>query len=199
MREAGIGDADTVIAYDDAGGVIAARLVWMLRATGHAAAVLDGGMSAYTGGLETTEPHKKPGTFTAAPWPAGHLADIADTAAGTATVVDARNRDRYQGRQDPVDPRPGHIPGALNIPCRENLDPSGRLLTRPRLRGRFEQAGIDSARNVISYCGSGVTACHNLLVLEHLGLGRGRLFVGGWSQYGHRTDLPVETSPRPGA
>jgi thiosulfate/3-mercaptopyruvate sulfurtransferase len=170
----------------------------MLRATGHAAAVLDGGMSAYPGGRETAAPARKPGTFTAVPWPAERLAGIAETAAGQATAVDARNRDRYQGRQDPIDPRPGHIPGALNIPCRENLDPSGRLLPRPRLLGHFEQAGIESAGNVISYCGSGVTACHNLLVLEHLGMGHGRLFVGGWSQYGHRTDLPVETSLRPG-
>jgi len=198
MREAGISDADTVVAYDDAGGVIAARLVWMLRATGHAAAVLDGGMSSYPGSLETTAPPARSGTFTTAPWPADRLAGIAETAAGTATVIDARNRDRFQGRQDPVDPRPGHIPGALNIPCRENLDPAGHLLPLPRLHLRFQQAGIASAEDVISYCGSGVTACHNLLVLEHLGLGRGRLFVGGWSQYGHRSDLPVETTARPG-
>ena len=199
MRESGIDDADTVVAYDDAGGVIAARLVWMLRATGHAAAVLDGGMSAYTGSLQTTAPSRKPGTFTPAPWPAERLADIAEAAAGKATVVDARNRGRYQGRQDPIDPRPGHIPGALNIPCRENLDPAGHLLPRPQLREHFERAGIDSAGSVVSYCGSGVTACHNLLVLEHLGLGHGRLFVGGWSQYGHRSDLPVETSTPPRA
>jgi thiosulfate/3-mercaptopyruvate sulfurtransferase len=199
MRQSGISDTDTVVAYDDAGGVIAARLVWMLRVTGHTAAVLDGGMSAHTDSLETTAPPGKPGTFTAVPWPAERLAGIGETASGKATVIDARNRDRYQGRQDPIDPRPGHIPGALNIPCRENLDPAGRLLPRPRLREPFERAGIDSAGNVISYCGSGVTACHNLLVLEHLGLGHGRLFVGGWSQYGHRSDLPVETSPLLGA
>ncbi|MCU1574604.1 MAG: sseA1 [Micrococcaceae bacterium] len=193
MRAAGISDTDKVIAYDDAGGVIAARLVWMLRVTGHAAALLDGGIQAWTGPLETTVPATTPGRFTAVPWPADRLAGLGDTISGTATVIDARNRDRYQGRQDPIDPRPGHIPGALNLPCRENLDPGGHLLPRPRLLANVQEAGVTAADTVISYCGSGVTACHNLLTLEHLGLVSGKLFVGGWSQYGHRHDLPVET------
>jgi thiosulfate/3-mercaptopyruvate sulfurtransferase len=82
----------------------------------------------------------------------------------------------------------------VNVPCRENLDASGRLLSDERLRANFELAGIVSAADTIAYCGSGVTACHNLLVLEHLGAGKGKLFVGGWSQYGHATDRPVQTA-----
>lgn len=195
MSQAGVSDTDIVVAYDDAGGVIAARLVWMLRGSGHRAAVLNGGLAAYQGDLETHEPGRQPGHFAARPWPTQLLASIQETIPGRGnTVVDARNRDRYEGRQDPIDPRPGHIPEARNLPCRENLDPSGKLLPRDQLERNVAGAGIASAKNVISYCGSGVTACHNLLVLEHLGLGQGRLFVGGWSQYGHAQDLPVETA-----
>ena len=194
MREAGINDSDTVIAYDDAGGVIAARIVWMLRATGHTAAILDGGIASYPGELATNTPQRPEGDFPARVWPRNLLADVSEASSGKHTVVDARNRDRFDGHQDPIDPRPGHIPGAVNVPCRGNLDSSGRLLPEVQLRGNFERAGIVSAEDTISYCGSGVTACHNLLVLEHLGAGRGRLFVGGWSQYGHATDRPVETA-----
>lgn len=191
MRDAGISDDDVVVAYDDAGGVIAARLVWMLRSTGHRAAVLDGGMAAYPGPLDLGEPQRQQSGFSAAPWPPSRLASLADTVSGSHRIVDARNRDRYLGWQDPVDPRPGHIPGAVNVPCRGHLDASGALLPKAALRGNFERAGILSGEGTVHYCGSGVTACHNLLVLEHLGMGRGRLFVGGWSQYGHALDLPV--------
>jgi thiosulfate/3-mercaptopyruvate sulfurtransferase len=193
MREAGVSDSDLVVAYDDAGGVIAARLVWMLRSTGRAAAVLDGGISSYQGKLDTGIPQRPAGRFSSRPWPKNLLADISQASSSQYRVVDARNRDRFEGRQDPIDPRPGHIPGAASVPCRENLDSSGRLIPVDQLRRNFERAGISSAGDTIAYCGSGVTACHNLLVLEHLGAGQGRLFVGGWSQYGHATDRPVET------
>ncbi len=192
MRRAGINDGDTVVVYDDGGGVIAARLVWMLRATGHNAAVLNGGMDAYPGAYETEIAEVVPGDFQAMPWPVDLLAGIGETYDGGAIVVDARNRDRFEGKQDPVDPRPGHIPGAVNVPCRANLDPAGRLLAEQDLKVNFARAGITSAEGTISYCGSGVTACHNLLVMEYLGLGHGRLFVGGWSQYGLASHLPAE-------
>jgi thiosulfate/3-mercaptopyruvate sulfurtransferase len=194
MREAGISNSDTVIAYDDAGGVIAARIVWMLRSTGRSAAILDGGIASYPGELATEAPQRTEGDFSAPPWPQNLLAHVAEASSGKYTVVDARNRDRFDGRQDPIDPRPGHIPGAVNVPCRENLDPSGRLMPKVQLRGNFERLGIFSAGNTITYCGSGVTACHDLLVLEHIGAGRGRLFVGGWSQYGRAMDRPVGTA-----
>jgi thiosulfate/3-mercaptopyruvate sulfurtransferase len=107
-------------------------------------------------------------------------------------LLDARNADRYRGEHDPVDPRPGHIPGARSLPCRDNLDSDGTLLPVAELRRRFEAVGVRTGAEVISYCGSGVTACHNLLALEYAGFQSGRLFPGSYSQYS-RSDLPVET------
>jgi thiosulfate/3-mercaptopyruvate sulfurtransferase len=201
MAQRGIGDQDTVVAYDDAGGVIAARLVWMLRVTGHDAALLDGGLGVYDGPLETetssTTAGRPRAVFTARPWPADRLADM-DAAADLAnTVLDARNADRYRGERDPVDPRPGHIPGARNLPCRENLDADGRFVPVSMLRQRFADLGVTSAANVVSYCGSGVTACHNLLALELAGLGHGRLYPGSWSQYSQDSGRPVATGSAP--
>ncbi len=192
MGALGIGDEDTVIAYDDAGGVIAARLVWMLRVTGHEAALLDGGLAAWEGELETgvrSSPHiwgesaNAPIEFTARPWPADRLVSIDEVAALAAaggTVIDARPAERFAGAPDDLDPRPGHIPGSRSVPCRENVDASGRLLPAADLRARF---AVEDAAEVISSCGSGVTACHNLLAMEQAGLGRGRLFPGSWSQW----------------
>jgi thiosulfate/3-mercaptopyruvate sulfurtransferase len=190
MGALGIGDDDTVIAYDDAGGVIAARLVWMLRATGHEAALLDGGLQAWEGELETAAPVRAPATFTARPWPAERLVTIDDAAAASVQLIDARPADRFAGAPDDLDPRAGHIPGARSVSCRENLDADGRLLPVAELRDRFR---VNDASGVISYCGSGVTACHNLLAMEQAGLGRGRLFPGSWSQWSRDPARPAET------
>ncbi|MGW0964722.1 sulfurtransferase [Streptomyces sp. NPDC002516] len=201
MRALGIDDDDIVVAYDDQGGVIAARLVWMLRNTGRRAAVLDGGLAAYLqahpGSLTMVEPALAEADFSVRAWPAEALAAADEVAGPDALAVDARNRDRFAGEQDPVDPRPGHVPGAVNVPCRENLDGQGRLLPVQRIRDHFAAAGVDqdSSPKVVSYCGSGVTACHNLLTLEYAGLRPGRLFVGGWSAYSRDESLPVETGP----
>jgi thiosulfate/3-mercaptopyruvate sulfurtransferase len=191
MSLLGIDDDTTVIAYDDAGGVIAARLVWMLRATGHDAALLDGGLTAYEGVLETEPVTRPPAAFTATPWPVERLADLAD-AVGGEHVVDARQAERFAGEPDGIDPRAGHIPGARSLPCRENLDGTGRFLPVAELQSRLEAVGIVPGDDVVSYCGSGVTACHNLLTLELAGFGAGRLYPGSWSQYSH-TDLPAAT------
>ena len=193
MAALGIGDTDTVVAYDDAGGVIAARLVWMLRATGRRAAVLDGGLSAHPGDLTTEEPHVARGDFSVRPWPPEHLAELSDLDASTSLVVDARDRERFEGRVGQADLRAGHVPGAVNVPCQATVAPDGRLLPPDHVRARFADAGVRSAQDVVAYCGSGIGACHVLLSLEHLGLGRGRLFVGGWSAYGANPQLPVET------
>ncbi|WP_052397967.1 sulfurtransferase [Streptomyces sp. NRRL F-5123] len=199
MRTLGIGDEDVVVAYDDQGGVIAARLVWMLRTTGRRAAVLDGGLAAhldaFPGSLVTSEPVPAEAVFTERPWPEDVLVDADGVTGRDVLAVDARNRDRFLGAQDPVDPRPGHVPGARSVPCRGNLDDRGRLLPPQQIRDRFADAGVDrdTAPLVVSYCGSGVTACHNLLTMEHTGIGRGRLFVGGWSAYGGDPSRPVET------
>lgn len=190
----GIADDDTVIAYDDAGGTIAARLVWMLRVTGHEAALLDGGLDAWRGELETTPAVPEPSAFTPRPWPKERLATIEETAAaalsGDAAVIDARQRERFEGEPDDVDPQAGHIPGALSVPCRENVGADGRLLPAGQLRARFD---FGPTTEVISYCGSGVTACLNLLAMEQAGLGPGRLFPGSWSQWSRDPARPVQT------
>jgi thiosulfate/3-mercaptopyruvate sulfurtransferase len=185
LAELGIGDGDTVIAYDDAGGVIAARLVWLLRAAGHEAALLDGGLAAWPAtDLHRDHPRPRPpATFTAVPWPPDRLVDIDEAAATTDVLIDARDRTRFGGGPDPVDPRSGHIPGARSVPTREHLDSQQRIHSPEQLRATFAEAGIERGTSVVSYCGSGVTACHNLLALEYAGLGPGRLYPGSWSEW----------------
>jgi thiosulfate/3-mercaptopyruvate sulfurtransferase len=191
MASLGVGDQDIVVAYDDAGGVMAARLVWMLRATGHDAALLDGGFAAYSGSLDRAEPRRPRAVFTAHPWPADRLAGIDEATDPSKVVLDAREPARFRGETEPVDPRPGHIPGARNLPCRDNVDADGRFLPVEKLRERFAAVGVTDGADVISYCGSGVTACHNLIALEHAGLGRGRLYPGSWSQYSSDPTRPA--------
>jgi thiosulfate/3-mercaptopyruvate sulfurtransferase len=191
MAQAGIGDEDTVVAYDDASGVVAARLVWMLRATGHEAALLDGALGDGGVVLDEAPPPSRPrATFTPRPWPP--VAGIHDAVDPAHVVVDARPRARYLGAPDPLDPRPGHLPGARSVPCLENVDERGHLLADGVLRDRLEQAGVSAGATVVSTCGSGVTACHTLLVMERLGLGHGLLYPGSWSQYASDPDRPVE-------
>jgi thiosulfate/3-mercaptopyruvate sulfurtransferase len=203
----GIGDEDTVIGYDDAGGVIAARLVWLLRAIGHEAALLDGGIAAWPADdLHPDYPRPRPPAhFTPVPWPAERLVTIDEVAAtaqrphdGMAAdgpvLIDARDRTRFGGGPDPVDPRSGHIPGARSVPTREHLNDDARIAEPEQLRATFAQAGIEPGTPVISYCGSGVTACHNLLALERAGLGPGRLYPGSWSEWSRDPTRPVATS-----
>jgi thiosulfate/3-mercaptopyruvate sulfurtransferase len=184
MSAAGIGDDSKVVAYDDAGGVVAARLVWLLRATGHEAAVLDGGIAGAG----------RPGRarFTPRPWPEDRLAGIDELHREGTILLDARDRNRYSGEFEPVDPRPGHIPGARNTPAREMLDAGGRLRPPEVLREQLARAGVREPGDVVASCGSGVNACHTLLVLEAVGLSPGRLFPGSYSQWSH-TERPVAT------
>jgi thiosulfate/3-mercaptopyruvate sulfurtransferase len=185
MSSLGISDADVVVAYDDDAGACAARLVWMLRSTGHDAALLDGGITAWQGPLTTEVPHRPQAAFTTAPWPTELIATIDDLG---DVIIDARAGERYRGEVEPVDARPGHIPGAQSLPCRSNVGPDGRLLPEAELRTRFGTL----TGPWVSSCGSGVNACQNLLVAEHLSLPRGRLYVGSYSQWA-ATDRPVET------
>ena len=193
MAALGIADGDTVVAYDDAGGVIAARLVWMLGATGHEAALLDGGLQSYDGPLEQDAPRRERATFTPRPWPAERLADIDAATDPASVVVDARDAARFRGDVEPIDPRAGHIPGAVNLACRTNVDQQGRFLPPAELRRRFEAVGVTNGTAVVSYCGSGVTACHNLLALEHAGLAGARIYPGSWSEWSSDSARPVET------
>lgn len=204
MSLAGIDGRSPVVAYDDAGGVIAARLVWMLRLLDVPAAVLSGGLAAYPGELSTDVVRPKPGEFPVTPWPEGALWSTSEVAANApAALVDARPGNRYRGEEPEVDqalgkvpeadPRRGHIPGAISIPCRGHLDPDGTIASPERIRDTFGAAGITDASKVVSYCGSGVTACHNLLAMEYAGLGRGILYPGSWSAWSRGPELPVET------
>ena len=172
---------------------MAARLVWMLRATGHDAALLDGGIAAWDGPLETDTSPRQTATFAPVAWPADRIATADDAADRANVVIDARTRERYLGLDDPVDPRWGHVPGARSLPSRENLAADGRFLTADELRARFEVLGVRPGAPVVSYCGSGVTACHNLLAMERAGVGDGRLFPGSWSQWSADETRPVAT------
>ncbi len=197
LARLGIAPDSTVVAYDDAGRVIAARLVWLLRAIGVAAALLDGGLAAYDGPLET-EPAVRPrAEFPARPWPAELLADLAAATGPGVVLLDARDPERYRGDVEAVDARAGHVPGARNLPARSTVDERGRLLPVPVLWERLAGVGVHPGARVVSSCGSGVTACHTLLVLEHVGIGPGRLYPGSWSQYA-ATDLPAATGDAPG-
>ena len=196
MGRLGIGDGDRVVAYDDAGGVIAGRLWWMLDSLGHPAAVLDGGIGAWAGPLETAQGTWEPAEFTARRWPEDRFVDIdeLDRLRGRPdlVVIDARSAERYRGDPNSIDPRFGHIPGAMNMPATGNLAADGRLLSAAELRSRYAAIGAETS-NVIAYCGSGVSACCDLLALRRAGLGSGRLFVGSWSAWGADPDRPVET------
>ncbi|GMA86957.1 sulfurtransferase [Angustibacter aerolatus] len=192
----GIGDDHPVVAYDDAGGATAARLVWMLRAVGHDAALLDGGLAAALAepgaALETVTVPRPTAVTLPRPWPADRLAALDDVRAGVPLLLDARARERWAGEVEPVDPRAGHVPGAVNVPVADTLDPDGRLLPVPALRERFAAAGVTDGADVVASCGSGVTACHTLLALEHAGFDGARLWPGSFSQWSARPDLPAD-------
>lgn len=197
MARAGVGDETPVVAYDTSGGAFAARLVWMLRVLDHPAAVLDGGLAAWGGTLEAGQATPPMHGFTARPWPLEAIADadeVATVAAAGGLVVDARSTERYRGEVEPIDPRPGHVPGAINLPFADNLV-EGRLRPDTELRDRFVDAGVAPDRDTIVYCGSGVTACHDVLAMELAGLGRPRLFVGSWSAWSSDPDRPAATGP----
>lgn len=194
----GIGDGSTVVAYDDAGGSVAARLVWMLRTLGTPAAFLDGGIQAWSGPLETGDVAPRPTGRTPVPWPPDRVACTGTVSTRTGEpehlLLDARTYGRYTGEQPaPVDARPGHVPGARSAAWQGNLDDEGFLATPEALWERFSALGADTAETVTAYCGSGVTACHDLLALEHAGVVGARLYPGSWSRWGGDESLPVET------
>ncbi|MDY7100487.1 MAG: sulfurtransferase [Actinomycetota bacterium] len=186
LAKLGIGDDTVVVAYDDQHGTVASRLVWMLRAIGRKATLLDGGIDAWNGELEKGPVEREPAEFTATPFPPIRLAlanDVADAVdADGAVVLDARAPERYRGDIEPIDPRAGHVPGALNAHFEENFR-DGRFKTREELRKHYGTFGVEDDTNVIVYCGSGVTACVDLLALEHAGFEKLRLYPGSWSQW----------------
>ena len=196
----GIGPNDPVVAYDDLNGTAAGRMVWMLRVLGHDAGLLDGGLGSWTGATDTAPSARAAVDCPVRPWPAGAFVDIddaADAGADPAVVlIDARGGDRYRGETEPVDPRPGHIPGAVNVPMTDNLNPEGRFAEATTLRARYQSEGVQETadgNNGIVYCGSGVSACMDALAMERAGLGRPQVYIGSWSQWSH-TNRPAETA-----
>ncbi|HQZ37050.1 MAG TPA: sulfurtransferase [Ilumatobacteraceae bacterium] len=200
MGALGIGDETVVVAYDDTGGLTAGRLVVMLRMLGRNAAVLDGGLEAWVAaGLPTaTGPAAEPAPhrFTATPWPSDRLATadeaLALAAAGGA-VIDARSLPRFTGEQALIDPRPGHIPGARSAPWSDVISETGALLPADELKVHYAALGITEADTPsVAYCGSGVSACMNILAMEHAGLTPARLYVASWSGWSADPTRPTE-------
>jgi thiosulfate/3-mercaptopyruvate sulfurtransferase len=201
----GIDARTQVVAYDASGGMYAARLWWMLRWLGHErVAVLDGGWQAWTAaGLPVSaEPVAvEPRTFDARPQPRAFVDvdELDGLLEGNACLLlEARAPERYEGRAEPLDPQAGHVPGARNHPYARNLGVAGHFLPAAELRERLlARLRGRAPSEVVSMCGSGVTACHTLLALEIAGLPGGRLYPGSWSEWSRDPRRPVATGPEP--
>lgn len=202
MAAAGIGDGDAVVASDDARGSLAARLWWMLDATGHRAALLDGGVDAWAGELERGASRPRDAvTFMPGPWPLERIRDAAGVAEAVRAgrpVVDARAEERYRGVTEPIDAVAGHVPGARNLPWESLLDDDGRLLPPEELRQRFEAADVKRGDDAIVHCGSGITSCLSLVAMLRAGLGVGNLYAGSWSDWIQDPSRPVAVGADPG-
>jgi thiosulfate/3-mercaptopyruvate sulfurtransferase len=195
----GIANDSQVIVYDDAGGAFAGRLWWLLRCLGHdKVAVLNGGIQQWQKqgfSLTTTLPAIKPATFrpylNTAYWL--NASQVQNCLAKKAVcLIDARTPERYRGEQEPIDPVAGHIPGAQNRAFQSNLDNQGLFLSADSLHNQFKKLiGTSRPEQVVHYCGSGVTACHNLLAMEYAGLTGSKLYAGSWSEWIRNKNRPV--------
>lgn len=197
----GIDGEKQVVAYDDAGGAVAARLWWMLRYLGHdAAAVLNGGWTAWLDSrLPTAEGEENNPVTEFYGEPRVQRCVLLEEVTDAPLLVDARDPVRYRGEFEPLDRVPGHIPGAVNHFYGDNLDEKGFFLPPKQLRRRLEKVlGDKPAAKTVFYCGSGVTACHNVLASVHAGLPEPRLYVGSWSEWCQHPDRCVSTGPDPG-
>ena len=199
LGRAGVDSRKQVIAYDAQGGMVAARLWWLLRWLGHLpVAVLDGGWTQWVaeGRQQTADvPRPQPGRFEGRArndcWVGPHFVreHLGDE---TTVLVDARAPDRFRGQNETIDPVGGRIPYARNRPYRDNLDASGRFKTPEALNAEFKALlGKTGPRQAVNYCGSGVSACHNLLAMEVAGLPGARLYPGSWSEWSADPSRPV--------
>ena len=195
MRRAGVRDSRPVVVYDDWQGRAAARAWWLLRDCGHRdVRVLDGGWSAWVeegGQVSTGTPAPATGDFTARP--GGMPVVLADGILHADVVVDARAPERYRGEVEPVDPVAGHVPGAVNVPTDENVGADGRFRSARELRDTYAAVGASAGAGVAAYCGSGVTAAHDVLAMEIAGV-RAALYPGSWSEWVADPERPVETT-----
>jgi thiosulfate/3-mercaptopyruvate sulfurtransferase len=202
LEACGVGNHTQVVAYDDAGGMFAARLWWLLRWLGHhRAAVLDGGLQAWgraAGELSQQTPRYPPRPYVMALAPlkvdvTGVQAKLGKT---DMLLIDARSPDRFRGENETLDPVGGHIPGAINHWFRENLDANGCFKQASELRKQFGALlKGHEPHQVVHQCGSGVTACHNVLAMEAAGLPGSRLYAGSWSEWCADPARPVATGP----
>ncbi|MEE2521442.1 sulfurtransferase [Pseudarthrobacter sp. J75] len=201
-RAWGINAGDTVVAYDDNGNTAAARAWWLLRDAGVSSVfMLDGGLGAWRAAglpLNKGEHAPLPGNVVLG---RGHLPATDMPGASDwhrhGLLLDARAGERYRGELEPVDPRAGHIPGALSAPTGENLDATGRFLPPDQLRARFKDLGVDDGTDVAVYCGSGVTAAHQIAALEIAGF-RATLYPGSFSQWSSEPSNEVAVGADPG-
>ena len=214
LGDCGITPATQVVVLDRQGGMYAARLWWMLRWMGHAdVAVLDGGVAAWvaSGGALVAEPIADPAADPAAdtvtltakrgaapPYPdrpslaTTITSDELAAQLGRVRLVDARAAERFSGEAEPLDTAAGHIPGALNRFFKDNLGADGRFKSAAELHADFTPyLGLQGAQAVVHQCGSGVTACHNLLAMEHAGLPGSALYAGSWSEWSSQPSRPV--------
>lgn len=200
LRGWGVSADSQIVAYDDAGGAFASRLWWLCRWLGHdAVAVLDGGIQAWLdAGNPTTDESPPPGSGTFVPAVRHGLVASAeeilrDGPGDTMVLIDARSGARFRGESEPIDPVAGHVPGALNRPHTENLDGDGRFADAETLRDDY--TGLLDGRSphdAVVMCGSGVTACHDLLAMHRAGLGDARLYPGSWSEWIRDPARPTE-------
>lgn len=203
MRSCGVRRERPVVVYDDVSGTSAARAWWLLRHHGHPdVRLLDGGWSWWNRDerpVETGEARPEPGTFTAAPGVLPLLdADAARSLAETGVLVDARAAERYRAEVEPVDPVAGHVPGAVNVPTSANLEPTGspragRFRPADHLRQVYAEVGATEPTAAVGvYCGSGVTATHDVLALHLVGV-EAALYAGSWSEWVSDPTRPVAT------
>ena len=198
MGRLGYAGAKPAVIYDDVGGGMAARLWFMLTLLDIPAAILDGGMHAWHGELESGAVTATPAVFDEDPWPTDRLISADQIAArieADGVVIDARNSSRYVGKPNRIDPRFGHVPGAINLAWEDNIDDfTGLMLSVDDLRHRYVEVleGSETGQRPAAYCGSGVTACHDLLALTMIGV-EADLYVGSWSEWGADETRPVES------
>ena len=202
LRRAGVRADREVVVLDAANSTAAARAWWLLRWAGHRRVrVLDGGLAAWTGAglpLEQGFAPAESGDFTPTPGALPVLdADRAAALARTGVLLDARAGERYRGESEPIDSRAGHIPGATSAPTMENVQPDGRFLPPAALAERFAALGVKEGTELGVYCGSGVTAAHQLLALHLAGID-GTLYPGSWSEWSSQPDRQAATGPERG-
>ncbi|MFE9445190.1 sulfurtransferase [Streptomyces sp. NPDC006602] len=198
MRRAGVSSRTPVVVYDGGQGWAAARAWWLLRWTGHPdVRVLDGGLPTWQGEMSTATPEPAAGDFQPAPGPTGLLdADEAAALARSGVLLDARAGERYRGDVEPIDRVGGHIPGAVSAPTTDNVTADGRFLPAAELAERFKALGATDGSEVGVYCGSGVSAAHQVLALAVAGI-PAELYVGSWSEWSSDPSRPVAVGPDP--